>query len=258
MSAFTGLVPTLVTAGLVACAVALAMPRPAATRLGKGVWSPSARPDAEAGEPRVDERDDLVGRHRAAISLLAGAAPLVMVGGAVGLVCGVLAAVVVYRVLGAREPAHERRHREMVVRSLPQVVDLLAVTLASGASPSSALTAVADAVEGPIAAELRSAVHGLRLGRDPARVWRELSSRPGMAALGRAMARAVETGASVSDALHRLAEDLHASARLEGERKARSVGVRAAAPLGLCLLPAFVLLGVVPLVASTVSALLVP
>ena len=135
---------------------------------------------------------------------------------------------------------------------------LLAVTLASGASPSSALTAVAAAVEGPIAAELRSAVHGLRLGRDPARVWRELSSRPGMAALGRAMARAVETGASVSDALHRLAEDLHASARLEGERKARTVGVRAAAPLGLCLLPAFVLLGVVPLVASTVSALLVP
>lgn len=258
MSAFTGLVPTLVTAGLVACAVVLAMPRPAATRLGKGVWSPSARPDAEAGEPRVDEREDLVGRHRAAISLLAGAAPLVMVGGAVGLVCGVLAAVVVHRVLGAREPAHERRHREMVLRSLPQVVDLLAVTLASGASPSSALTAVADAVEGPIAAELRSAVHGLRLGRDPARVWRELSSRPGMAALGRAMARAVETGASVSDALHRLAEDLHALARLEGERKARSVGVRAAAPLGLCLLPAFVLLGVVPLVASTVSALLVP
>mgnify|MGYP006196629357 CR=1 FL=1 len=248
----------LVTAGLVAFAVALAMPRPAATRLGKGVWSPSARPDPEAGEPRVDKRDDLVGRHRAVISLLAGAAPLVMVGGAVGVVCGVLAAVVVYRVLGAREPAHERRHREMVVRSLPQVVDLLAVTLASGASPSSALTAVADAVEGPIAAELRSAVHGLRLGRDPARVWRELSSRPGMAALGRAMARAVETGASVSDALHRLAEDLHASARLEGERKARTVGVRAAAPLGLCLLPAFVLLGVVPLVASTVSALLVP
>lgn len=258
MSAVAGLVPTLVTAGLVAGAVALAMPRPAVTRLGKRVWSPSAGPETGAGGPRADERDDLVGRHRAGISVLAGAAPLVVVGGAVGVVCGVLAAAFVYRVLGAREPAHERRHREMVVRSLPQVVDLMAVTLASGASPSSALTAVADAVEGPVAAELRSAVHGLRLGRDPVRVWRELASRPGMAALGRAMARAVETGASVSDALHRLAEDLHASARLEGERKARTVGVRAAAPLGLCLLPAFVLLGVVPLVASTVSALLVP
>lgn len=258
MSAVAGLVPTLATAGLVAGAVALAMPRPAVTRLGKRVWSPSAGPETGAGGPRADERDDLVGRHRAGISVLAGAAPLVVVGGAVGVVCCVLAAAFVYRVLGAREPAHERRHREMVVRSLPQVVDLMAVMLASGASPSSALTAVADAVEGPVAAELRSAVHGLRLGRDPVRVWRELASRPGMAALGRAMARAVETGASVSDALHRLAEDLHASARLEGERKARTVGVRAAAPLGLCLLPAFVLLGVVPLVASTVSALLVP
>jgi len=234
------------------------MPRPVATRLAKGVSSPTAHPDPGAGGARVDARDDLVGRHRVGISLLAGAAPLLLIGGLVGLVSGAVAAVFVHRMLGAREPAHERRHREMVVRSLPQVVDLLAVTLASGASPSSALTAVADAVEGPVAAELRAAEHGLRLGRDPARVWRELSRRPGMAVLGRAMARAVETGSSVSDALHRLAEDLHASARLEGERKARSVGVRAAAPLGLCLLPAFVLLGVVPLVASTVSALLRP
>ncbi len=70
------------------------------------------------------------------------------------------------------------------------------------------------------------------------------------------MVRAIESGASVSDALQRLAEDLHASARLEAETKARAVGVRAAAPLGLCLLPAFVLIGVVPLVGSAVAALL--
>jgi hypothetical protein len=70
------------------------------------------------------------------------------------------------------------------------------------------------------------------------------------------MARAVETGASVSDALRRLAEDLQAVSRSEAEARARTVGVRAAAPLGLCLLPAFVLVGVVPLVAGTVASLL--
>ena len=47
-----------------------------------------------------------------------------------------------------------------------------------------------------------------------------------------------------------------ASSRSEAEARARTVGVRAAAPLGLCLLPAFVLVGVVPLVAGTVASLL--
>jgi Flp pilus assembly protein TadB len=190
------------------------------------------------------------------VSLLAAAAPVVVLGGVAGALAGVVTAVVVYRVLGSREPAHLRRRREEVARGLPQAVDLLAVTLAAGASPSHALSVVAAALEGPVADEFRAAEHSLGLGRDPARVWREVARRPGLAALGRAMTRAVETGASVSDALHRLAEDLHAAARLGAESRARAVGVRAAAPLGLCLLPAFVLLGVVPLVAGSVSALL--
>lgn len=197
-----------------------------------------------------------MGRHRRAISLLAGAAPVVLVGGVTGLLGAAVAVVVVHRLLGAREPAADRRRREQVVRSLPHVVDLLAVTLASGASPTHALSTVADALDGPVVAELRAAERSLALGRDPSTVWREVARRPGLAGLGRSMARAVETGASVSDSLLRLAADLHAQARLEAESRARAVGVRAAAPLGLCLLPAFVLVGVVPLVASTVTALL--
>ncbi len=253
MNGVSGLVLGLVAAGLAGAAVSLAMPRSASAVVLRGA---AGAPDGAPASGTDDSRDDLVGRHRGLVSLLAAAAPVVILGGAVGLVAGVIAAVLVHRVLGSREPAHLRRRRELVARSLPQVVDLLAVTLAAGASPSSALSAVAAAVEGPIADELRAAEHSLELGRDPARVWREVSRRPGLAALGRAMTRAVETGSSVSDALHRLAEDLHASARLEAESRARAVGVRAAIPLGLCLLPAFVLLGVVPLVAGSVSALL--
>jgi hypothetical protein len=39
------------------------------------------------------------------------------------------------------------------------------------------------------------------------------------------------------------------------ESRARAVGVKAAVPLGVCLLPAFVLVGVVPLVAGAVGVL---
>ena len=40
-----------------------------------------------------------------------------------------------------------------------------------------------------------------------------------------------------------------------GITRARAVGVRAALPLGLCLLPSFLLLGIVPLVVGMLSDL---
>jgi hypothetical protein len=54
----------------------------------------------------------------------------------------------------------------------------------------------------------------------------------------------------------RLSDDLRRQVRAEVESRARAVGVKAALPLGTCLLPAFVLVGVVPLVAGSVSVLL--
>ena len=72
----------------------------------------------------------------------------------------------------------------------------------------------------------------------------------------RCVLRAVDSGASVADAMTRLAEDLRRDARARVEGRARAVGVKAALPLGLCMLPAFVLVGVVPLVVGSLSALL--
>ncbi|GAB2740391.1 type II secretion system F family protein [Nocardioides pakistanensis] len=237
----------------------------AALLVGLAGWLALAPGPGAARRPRAGGRDTrVVGRRsdreimQPLVAVMAGAAPVVLVGGAVGWLSAPVVAVLVHRAMRDREPARERRRREQVSRSLPQVVDLLAVTLAAGASPGSALTAVAEAVEGPVAEELHAVEHSLALGRDPAGVWREVARRPGMGPLGRSMSRAIETGASVSGTLHRLAEDLHAQDRSEAESRARAVGVRAAAPLGLCLLPAFVVVGVVPLVASTAVALLRP
>ncbi len=57
-------------------------------------------------------------------------------------------------------------------------------------------------------------------------------------------------GAPVVAAVERLADELARTARAETEERARAVGVKAAVPLGLCLLPAFVLIGIVPLVVA--------
>ncbi len=235
--------PGALAAVLAAAAVALVMPA------GPTTW---LRTEGNRREPA---RDPTV-RHHLVVSAAAGLAPVLFLGGPVGVAGGLVVAVLVHRTLSRREPASARRRREAVARSLPHVVDLLAVALAAGAAPSTAFGSVADAVGGPVAEELDTVRRGLVLGRDPVQVFDDLARRPGLAPLGRALARAVETGASVSDTLHRLADDVAASARQDSEARARTVGVRAAAPLGLCLLPAFVLVGVVPLVAGAVGSLL--
>jgi pilus assembly protein TadC len=53
--------------------------------------------------------------------------------------------------------------------------------------------------------------------------------------------------------LLRVAEDLRATRRAALDQAAKAVGVKAVAPLGLCFLPAFMLLGIVPLVASLIA-----
>jgi len=67
--------------------------------------------------------------------------------------------------------------------------------------------------------------------------------------------RADRSGASVTQEVIRLADELARTSRASVEERARSVGVKAAVPLGLCLLPSFVLVGVVPLVVSLLQSL---
>jgi Flp pilus assembly protein TadB len=239
--------PAVLTALLAGAVVCLLLPP-----------SPRRTPTRHQPAAAVGGGQDLLGRLRPLLAVAAAALPALVVGGAVGAVATLPVAALVWRVLGSRETALERRRRQQVARALPHVVDLMAVALAGGAAPGGAVGSVAEAVDGPVREELLSVRRSLAVGQDPAGVWRDVGRRPGVGALGRAMTRAVETGSSVSEALHRLAEDLHRTARAEAESRARAVGVKAAVPLGLCLLPAFVLVGVVPLVAGTVVALVTP
>jgi pilus assembly protein TadC len=60
--------------------------------------------------------------------------------------------------------------------------------------------------------------------------------------------RAGESGSAVVPALQRLAADLRSAGRSDLEAAVQRAGVWVLAPLGLCFLPAFLCLGVVPLV----------
>lgn len=188
-------------------------------------------------------------------SALAGVGAASFVGGRGGLVIGPVAMVVAWVALSRVEPASLRREREQARRELPHVVRLLGTALAAGTAPADALEVVADALPGAATRRLQPVALRLRLGADPIATWGALAADPALAPLGRALARAQSGGVPVATAVARLADDLARAARADVEDRARAVGVRAAVPLGLCLLPAFVLVGIVPLVVALLAAL---
>lgn len=181
---------------------------------------------------------------------------MLFVGGPWAVPVGLAAGAACWWMTGRMEPPAVRRRRERLAAAVPHAVDLMAACLSAGLSPAAALEQVAHAVEPPLREELAAVCARLRLGVDPVTVWRDLAAHPQLGGLGRTVARAAESGASVADAMLRLADDLRRQVRADVESRARAVGVKAALPLGACLLPAFVLVGVVPLVAGSVSVLL--
>jgi Flp pilus assembly protein TadB len=225
-------------------AAALAVPGPRSL--------PVAQPPAD-GATSAEPVDSPVLRLIATVSVALGA--VFFVGGARGAVVGSVAALVCWWLTGRMEPPSVRRRRERLFAAVPHAVDLMAACLAVGLSPAAAVEQLSGVVDDPLATELAALTARLRLGTDPATVWRDLAQHPQLGGLGRTVSRAVDSGASVSEAMVRLADDLRSRGRADVERRARSVGVQAALPLGACLLPSFVLIGVVPLVAGSVSVL---
>lgn len=231
----------VLTGTALALAVALALPLPPR--------APAAQ-EAAAGAGRAGPRV-----RPFVAPLLAGTGVDALVGGVPGLVLGGFLAAAVWLAAARAEPAAARRERDAVRRDLPSLVLLVSLGLQAGAATGAAVRAAARSLPGPAAERLLPAVDRLGLGVDPERVWSDLADDPGLAPLGRALARAERSGAPVAAVVGRLADDLASTARAEVEQRARAVGVRAAVPLGVCLLPAFLLLGIVPLVAALVADL---
>ncbi|MFF3598639.1 type II secretion system F family protein [Kitasatospora indigofera] len=189
---------------------------------------------------------------RTAAVLTAGAAVAWLFGGAGGPAAGLLLAVVLHRRLPRpRSPAQRdaAAEQEALARQLPLTAELLAACLGSSASPSQAVAAVAHSVGAPMGRRLGTISAELALGARPELSWGRLGEEcPVLAPLGRCLVRASVSGAPPAGPLLGLARAQRACAARAAHARVRRAGVLATAPLGVCFLPAFVLISVVPVV----------
>jgi pilus assembly protein TadC len=182
----------------------------------------------------------------------AAAVGFLLVGGTPGLLAGVAAACAVRHLQRrrARTPA------ETGEEGLALAADLLAACAAAGASPREAAEAVGEAVGGPVGARLLTAAARLRLGGEPTDAWAPLADTPGARGLVHCLVRADATGAPAAEPVARLAHRLRADRARAATARARRAQVLITAPVGLCFLPAFLAIGVAPVVIGLAGGLL--
>jgi Flp pilus assembly protein TadB len=134
--------------------------------------------------------------------------------------------------------------------------DLLAACLRSGLPVPIAVRAVARHMPSPAAAELSTIADRLALGADPQAAWEVPDSSP-VYKLARAARRSAHSGASLATVAQSVAADVRAGALDLVAARGQRAGVLITGPLGLCFLPAFLVLGVVPVVIGLASGLAV-
>lgn len=131
-------------------------------------------------------------------------------------------------------------------------LDVLAVCLSAGMPVSAAAAATAPSAPPELRAVLQRAADLLRLGADPETAW-SVDAAPidhHCEALARLARRSALSGSALAGAVAELAERSRQDAAHTAAAAAERAGVLIAGPLGLCFLPAFVCVGVVPVVAG--------
>jgi pilus assembly protein TadC len=153
------------------------------------------------------------------------------------------------------ETVASRRRSAAIAAQLPTALDLVVAALDAGRPPVAAFAAVSDVTDPPLGDELAVVASRLAVAGDPQTVWAHLAQQPVLAPLGRAFRRADASAMPVSRVVGSLADELRRERRAALRERSRRVGVRTAAPLGACFLPAFFLVGVIPTVIGVVGTL---
>lgn len=190
-----------------------------------------------------------------AVTVLVPVAALVLMGPMLGVLVALVVTPAARSLVGGLETAASRRRASRLAEQLPTALDLMVATLDAGRPPGTAFSLVAEVTPAPLGDELAVVGARLAVGGDPQGVWAHLADDAVLGPLGRAFRRASSSGMPVARVVASVADEMRRERRAARRELSRRVGVRTAAPLGACFLPAFFLVGIVPTVIGVVGNL---
>lgn len=160
-------------------------------------------------------------------------------------------------VAGRRLDGRRRPVRPAALRDTALALDLFAALVRAGVPTGAALAAGAalPGIPRKVAAALRQSAAVTDLGGDEQAVWRSVADHELLAPLAVAARRSSVGGVRLASAALERATELRVLARSREDAAAARAGVAITAPLALCFLPAFVVLGLAPVVIGLITSL---
>ncbi len=146
----------------------------------------------------------------------------------------------------------------MAQRELPLLLDVVAAGVGAGLTGQLAVRSAVSAIDGPLADELRAALRRVDLGGRWSDELLAAAERMALPDLGRAIAvltRGEAMGSPLAEALAEIAREGRDSRRALATERARTAPVKMLFPLVFLILPAFLLLTVVPVLVTTLQSI---
>jgi tight adherence protein C len=174
-----------------------------------------------------------------------------------GIVIGVLAALVAWRIPSIMLGRAVKARKESIQRELPDFLDLLATTVQAGLALNAALVHAVDATNGALKQELKSMLDEVRLGRPRADALNAMAERINEDATTTtvtALVQAERLGSNLSDVLQELAKETRDRRWMRAEEKAAQLPVKMILPMALFMIPSLYLMIFGPVIARLVMA----
>lgn len=154
----------------------------------------------------------------------------------------------------SRLAAAQRKRQEQIDRDLPDMLDVLAVTVSAGVAFRPALSRVGERFEGALADEVRMTLGQMANGASVRQAFEDLRGRNSSEALSQfvtAFLQSEELGAPLTDALNQIALDMRRASAQRQRRKAARTAPRVTLVTSLVLVPGALVLVIAGLIVGS-------
>lgn len=155
------------------------------------------------------------------------------------------------------QPYHQKR-QDLIIRQLPDVLDLLSISVQAGLSLDGAMRKVVERMEGPLIDEFRRMLRDTRMGMTRRRSMQLMAKRCDVQDVYLFVMSVVQSerlGASMSDTLVIQADNMRDLRRQRARTQAMKAPVKMVFPLVFCIFPAIFVVVLLPSLISLMQTM---
>ena len=174
---------------------------------------------------------------------------------------GVFVAALCFGVLSFALPVFEKSQQAKVsklgLRDIEVFVEILMLGTSAGLSAQSTLRFNLELLPTKLKGEIEELLNRCDVGMSWSKSLEIMCQRiPELRSIGNILLRSAQSGSPIGDSLQKVYQIQRRQNENDSIKKIRSVAVRCVLPLGLCFLPAFIILTIVPIVATLIPSVI--